>query len=253
MSLIRRVPWTVQPQYPVGINWSNPITHKLRFAWGGPACQRDSVQNRLPTTQMPLNESKFGRGIQLNTTGLAIPHSNPKSGAKSVVIVGNPLNYNGATNTYLRNGPSGGWGLSANNFWLLWTHYGVSDYSLGVAASGNVGVVGVTAIPSSTVTAYENGIQIASVAIGALNVSTATSCQMSFTSSGSSAVSTLAFAAYWDRELSAAEHASMAANQWQIFAPLPRRIWAPSAAAGGGGFQAAWARNRSYVIGAGAR
>ncbi len=31
----------------------------------------------------------------------------------------------------------------------------------------------------------------------------------------------------------------------------PRRIWVPVSAGGGGGFQAAWARNRSQVIGAG--
>lgn len=41
-------------------------------------------------------------------------------------------------------------------------------------------------------------------------------------------------------------------NPWQIFQSPSIDIWVPSAAAPGG-FQAAWARNRSYVIGAGAR
>lgn len=37
----------------------------------------------------------------------------------------------------------------------------------------------------------------------------------------------------FSRTLSAAEFASLRQNPWQLFAPLPRRIWAPAAAGGG--------------------
>lgn len=51
--------------------------------------------------------------------------------------------------------------------------------------------------------------------------------------------------------LSEAELYWLASNYWQV--AQPRRIWVPAAEVSGGGFQAAWARNRSQVIGAGVR
>lgn len=38
---------------------------------------------------------------------------------------------------------------------------------------------------------------------------------------------------------------------WQLFAPLPRRIFAAPAAVGGGGFQPAWAYGSTSIVGAG--
>ena len=52
----------------------------------------------------------------------------------------------------------------------------------------------------------------------------------------------------WKTEFSAAEALELTINPWQIFKPLVRRIYFDAAA---GTFQAAWARNRSQVIGAG--
>ena len=39
--------------------------------------------------------------------------------------------------------------------------------------------------------------------------------------------------AVWNRQLSDAEHASVSANPWQLFAPLSRRVWVPETAGGG--------------------
>lgn len=59
-------------------------------------------------------------------------------------------------------------------------------------------------------------------------------------------------AAVFASALTADELAELRENPWALFEP--RRIWVPVAVAGGGGgFQAAWARNRSQVIGAGVR
>lgn len=54
-------------------------------------------------------------------------------------------------------------------------------------------------------------------------------------------------AGYTTRVWSEIEARAFHANPWQLFAPLPRRVFAPSVAAGGG-FQAAWARNSNVVI-----
>ena len=40
---MRRVPWTRQPPYPVGIDWSNPITRNLVFSFEAFAGKRDLV------------------------------------------------------------------------------------------------------------------------------------------------------------------------------------------------------------------
>jgi hypothetical protein len=53
---------------------------------------------------------------------------------------------------------------------------------------------------------------------------------------------------YWGEDEAKAFHE----NPWQVFAPLPRRTYF-GVTAGGGSFQAAWARQRSAVIGAGVR
>lgn len=48
--------------------------------------------------------------------------------------------------------------------------------------------------------------------------------------------------AWWNRALTDSEARSVLLNPWQLFAPLPRRLWVGAAAAPGG-FQAAWAVN----------
>lgn len=54
------------------------------------------------------------------------------------------------------------------------------------------------------------------------------------------------------RALSPVEWLQLAANPWQVFAPMERQLYVPSASVGGG-FQAAWARAANTVISAGAR
>lgn len=217
-----------QPSSPVGIDWGNPLTHKLRFAWGGPASNFDSVQKRRPTTAMPTNVTSRGLGVQLDTTGLTIPHSGPTGGSKTLLLIGNPLNYNGAQNTFLRNGPAGGWSLSAGNLGLRFTIFGVADYDFSVSLPDNgMAVVGVTAVSGSTATLFIDGTQRAQVAIAAIGATTAANVQINLSPGGTSSIASTAMAAYWDRALSAAEHAQLAANPWQIFASMPRRVFLP--------------------------
>lgn len=49
MGVLRvRTPWTKQPQYPVGIDWTKPITKGLVFAFNG-ATGLDAVSGAIPT------------------------------------------------------------------------------------------------------------------------------------------------------------------------------------------------------------
>lgn len=94
---------------------------------------------------------------------------------------------------------------------------------------------------------------------------TSAAAASSFASSGSTtllcrataadfpATCTVALAACWpNRGFSAAPARAVIDNPWAAVYE-PRRIWVPVSAGGGGSFQAAWARNRSHVIGAGVR
>lgn len=62
---------------------------------------------------------------------------------------------------------------------------------------------------------------------------------------------TVSHALLFASALTAAEIMALHLDTLQVLAP--RRIWVPVSAGGGGSFQAAWARNRSHVIGAGVR
>ena len=77
--------------------------------------------------------------------------------------------------------------------------------------------------------AYLNGAQVATATrVETPNLAPTLSNELRLGANGA-----VYFVAFWDRILNAAEVARLHSNPWQLFVPLPRRIWAPSAAAGG--------------------
>ncbi len=221
--------WTSQPQTLVDIDWNNPITRDLRFAWNG-AQQFDAVRKRFSSTRNLLKASEKGSGVSLVAGGTITPHVAGTSTAKSVVVITNMVDFNSAQNTILRHGSPNGWGLSYGTAsGLRWTHFGVADYNLGSLASTErrPQVVGISATPGSTVSAYYDGAFKTSVAIGTLNATSTTDVIINLAPLTASTQAITSFAAYWDRALTAGEHASMAANPWQIFRNTQAHIFIP--------------------------
>ena len=73
---MRRVPWTRQPPYPCGIDWSNPITRNLVFAFEGANGQRCPI-SRLSAPLSSGNTRDVGRyGIQQKFSGSQAGGSN---------------------------------------------------------------------------------------------------------------------------------------------------------------------------------
>lgn len=68
MTLLLNQRWTRQPQYPVGIDWGNPVTRGLVLAWNA-ASGVDSITN-LPTTgSSPLKPTSGGIGKTVTGSG----------------------------------------------------------------------------------------------------------------------------------------------------------------------------------------
>jgi hypothetical protein len=225
--------WATQPQHPVDIDWANPITRDLRFAWNG-ALQWDAVRGVLAATRATPNVSAFGVGCQVTVAGCSVPHSGATNKPKSVIAVSNLTNFNGGGNIFLRHGPSGGWGFWVDNSGYRWTHYGVADYTIGASPPGDfqVRVHGATAVPGGAVTAYTSGRVAGSTSIGSMSASSAANAVVNLGPSGASAVGHTALAAYWDRALTAEEHWSLSEDPWQIFRPRRQRVFLPTAGGG---------------------
>ena len=81
---MRRVPWTRQPPYPVGIDWSNPITRNLVFAFEGANGQRCPI-SRLSAPLSSGNTRDIGRyGIQQKFSGSQAGGSNNFGALKAI-------------------------------------------------------------------------------------------------------------------------------------------------------------------------
>lgn len=119
-----------------------------------------------------------------------------------------------------------------------------------IASGSLVCIVGVGNGPSTTARLYVNGQSVAS-ATSPSNTATFNqtsvgmlwrTTEIQFHNGG------IALGAIFDYSLQDSVARSISANPWQLFAPLPRRIFAVEVAAGGS-FVPAWAANSSYMTG----
>lgn len=101
-------------------------------------------------------------------------------------------------------------------------------------------------ISGTTLRGYVNGADAGSSAISTSAANwTRLFLGRNRTDNGSGAADTLLTVA-WDRAITAAEALAFSRNPWQLFEDEPAFFF--TGAAGGGGFQAAWARNANTMI-----
>ena len=237
-DVVHRVPWTRQPQFPVGIDWGNPITKGLQFAVVPFSRLTEAANNGVLTYDTGatyLNDPVVGRGLFFNgsTDGISLPAS--PAGAYTVFGLVN-INVLNATRNVMSMGSGTAYAMQLRADSGNWSYYQYNAASGGtdILAGENGTVVAgqITAIAGTwdgltTISLYRGGVQRATALAPTLRaIASARVGQDNFgakqTWSGS-----IYIAMMWARALSPAEHASLAANPWQVFLGQSRRIWTP--------------------------
>lgn len=236
--------WTSQPQYPTGIDWSNPITQGLVMAYtpnsGGSIVNAATGRVFSPTVTAATIGSIGVKGLgMLGTANLtpvisiadASALTAPASGvaATFAYVAYLPL-YSGASYTDLFCAGNVRINVnSANSFInrLGVSFSGVADIPTGITRTVNATWSVVHAMnyggTMDTVATSEQGSFFDSVAVG--GVPGVTSKTVDFLGlSGSSgegcAAGTLLYCVFaWNRRLTVTESLAFNANPWQIFAP----------------------------------
>ena len=249
--LILKRPWTRQPQWPVGIDWSNPLARGLVFAFHGQ--ESDAVHNRVVDVT-----NTAGRGVGANgkhrvfngTNQVSFNSRMAPTGYATMVCLAYCTNSTatntlvampktGVTNEYISidisgtetNDPfrvitqkAGVFGIAyltqpSGEFLNRWVLFGGGSVS---GTDNQIHINGVRRTPSST--AGSSGVatgQIDRFDVGVMNLLSPTNL---FNGN-------IAFSAIWNRLLTDAEHAALYANPWQLFAPQQIYIPTPAAAA----------------------
>ena len=255
-DVVHRVPWTRQPQFPVPIDWGNPVTVGLQAAFS-PVTGRmvDTSQNGSTPPSADTGTQQIGiAGISRAYTGgtKSTFANSPRYGLASamtlvVVCDVNTLTNYGALISCENQPDVSGWELRVGNgptdsviLASRSTSGGYYQYKTGAnrinAGSKNnfVAVTYPSALVESTPSFYVNGVAYAAVFVG----NTSTGAQLASTLTldiGARAAGTtqldgaVLFAGLWNRALAAGEIESLRGNTSQVYLGQSRRIWTPTA------------------------
>ena len=230
-DVVHRVPWTRQPQFPVPIDWGNPITRGLQVAMLPASRPVDLAGNNLLTydTGVTYQDDPNGRGFLfdgatngISTVGIApsaytmfgLVNQNALGAAKGVISIGSGSAYTGQ--------------LRADS--ADWSYYhSTAGGGTDILASdpGTVVVGKLTAIAGT----WDglNGIKLYRAGVLRASSTVITGRPVSYLKVGLQWAGSIYVALLWSRALTAIEHVSLAANPWQVFLGQSRRIWTPTA------------------------
>lgn len=217
-SLILPQKWTRQPQVPVEIDWSNPITNRIISVQDASGVDHVTGMGTFTGSARVNKYSPMGQGVLFGADTLTFPLA-PYSGTinDSLVWVGSRSLVN-------------------------WASYGTNN-GLGLTANGsNLGIANEHASYTIPNTSWPTGIVVAigvisgqfdgSLWLNGIKKSTSRyttpAAQNVSRMSGASDVTGLLSIRY-ARQLNDSEVASLSNNPWQIFQPLQRRIFVASA------------------------
>jgi hypothetical protein len=246
--MIRRTPWAQQPQIPAGVNWANPASRDLRVLITPVAGKlREVCLGSLPTADTSTPTVKqYGTASAYSNQQTTLEHQSQYDvlGDLTIIAIVTPnslTNYsaviskqsNPSINTpyELRLGSAATDGnvnfLRANSGYLGW-----QASTSSVVSAGSRSVIAVTQGPDITVapTFVINGTTYAGNLFISTGVSGAPTTALDPIYIGRRADNitfldgSIQFVAVWARILSAFEIASIAANPWQLFAPLTRQF-----------------------------
>jgi hypothetical protein len=260
-NLILPQKWTNQPQTPVGIDWGNPLTRGLAFAWNA-ANPRHLENGRLATTD---NTGKIiagiGRAVDSSTGQVNLEWANYQpivtsdgagTGDFTLCLLANPAVAGGGAVEHGLAQKNDAAGAPYAQATLLFhanatagyvsgsvSFFTYSSSSAGIAATGKIDGnwhLWTGTRRGTTFSLYRDAELIASATDVVRNISQA-SRYLAIGSRGNGTTEAYrdgaAFAFGSNRALSASEIATLASNPWQIFKAPARRLWV--AGAGGNG------------------
>lgn len=242
--------WTQQPQVPVEIDWSNPITRGLVLAQNG---LHDIMAGSSVTlvNGKSTSVSQYGVGVSSNSVGTS--YAEVKSQARPnaqditafVLTTVNLPNNEWPFCICCKVAGSLGFNFGLNNDAGLPYSFGI--YRGGVAhqqsfSAANTLIQGTTVAlagtatgtASSGITLYKNGAKVAiNASTDANGSSLYDSSDVSWSVGGGpgyprAAMGAIALSLVFDRALSDAEIKALSDNPWQIFRPLTKQIWVPA-------------------------
>jgi hypothetical protein len=242
-----------QPQGLARINRSNPLTRGLQIAIlpGIPVNVANgkplSFDSPLPIVATPRGNAfswASASGDAVNT-GYANPSASSHSGiifmrtasvgSSAQTILDSRVSANNGFSFYTLNG---GGTFPNQTVTLQYTHGGISDYQLSIPVPAGVNTdfvaIGFSAVIGTRLRSFGLGQFLQQISIGGINQSSDAirlGRGVFFNQNPASYNSNLIL--YWNRELSDAEHAAIAANPWQLF-DAPSQTQFPRAAAASG-------------------
>lgn len=235
MALLRPSVWTQQPQQACEIDWSNPITRGLVSAIT--PINGDVFKPSSPTFIGAGSIGPLTSGVAIKSTGgggvneVLYPVTFSAAGDRTIAVFAS--NIGGANSTVTHRVSD----ADSRDELLI----GATSFS-SIIDNNSPPSIGITesAMPrlylarrrTNQVSAYANGTFTSESVTGTRQLDGTTfrfgrdgtlnsvSCQTYLTM-------------YWKRYLTNAEITSLSNNPWQIFKPIPRRIFAPVSASGG--------------------
>lgn len=257
MAIVRQIPWTEQPQTAAGVDWGNPLSQALSFAWNAFAPTIDVVSNSAGTISGGSTTGASTKGIAFSSSagvsnginfGSSYKPIKANSTNYTILSLAKPVpNGSGVRQTFWAQGDDGGSPFRQYTLMADGAGAGVGSIELqqydgaviALAYSNTLAVnnqwrafVGRRSGSTADVFVDGKNATISSSGTYGVSVDTTGPTYVSGVSGQSRAlVSGNALVLVWNRALSDAEIASVSANPWQLFAPRTQRIW--TAASGG--------------------
>lgn len=217
-----------QPQAgPLLVDWGNPITEGLLYVKTPTSVESSAVAKIVtqqglaysfdPATPTPINTGVINANIVSHSCFALVLHPSMAIN-RSPEYLGNRVSGNNGFAFYQSNASGT---FPTQVFGLGYVHGGVAAYSTAIDipnANTQFIPIGFSATVSNTVSFYSAGALKQTTAIGGITNSS-DSMRIGYdvyfaTQPGDFQLPILA---YWNRELTASEHASLAANPWQLF------------------------------------
>lgn len=237
--------WTRQPQIATGVNWANPITQGLAALFDARNA-REVISGAFASNRSSLvSAGRLGVGGDFSGTANQQYAHQPQFavlGDITIVILCDIRTASGYTNFIAKQGTTitdapyefrGGGGSSADSQMLLLranaSTFSVSDVGSDHYTPPFSGVLAVSApgVASAAATGWVNGRQ-SWVGGTSLLVPTDNGAAVWIGRRYDGATQLdgrIYYVALFKRVLSATEHASIAANPWQLFTPTTQPVW----------------------------
>ena len=245
----------VQPQGPVQIDWSNPLARGLAFlTLGGQLLNLANGTRGALVNAANVEATAQGMGWRTDATNKRLDYTNTLPASNFAELSMASVMVAAATQTSNRyliaKQAASGYQLlnlpSSGALGFSWSPSGFVSGSLD-PTPGRVYCVSASSPPAGDIAYASAGLYVdgqsalTSGSSAAIDDSTSQTIMLGNRAADSARGFNGAqlLVAVWARALTPAEHRSFAANPWQLFKPVARRIWIPAATSSGTGTLAA--------------